>query len=168
MPRTLSVLLATVSLLGVNECSTPATAPEELPSSESVELIAVVDGDTIRVNYHGENVRVRLIGIDAPERGREETPDECFAIEATNILEQLLAQSEIILHPDPTQGHNDKYGRLLRHVYADDQSAALALIEAGAAREYTYDLPYQGQADHQAAEKYARENTLGLWEACTN
>lgn len=71
------------------------------------------------------------------------------------------------LRADPTQDDTDRYGRLLRHVYIDGQSAAVVLLEAGAAHEYTYDAPYIGQAEHRDAERAAQADALGMWGSCT-
>ncbi|AQP45892.1 thermonuclease family protein [Dietzia sp. NPDC055340] len=71
------------------------------------------------------------------------------------------------LRADPTQDDTDRYGRLLRHVYIDGQSAAVVLLEAGAAHEYTYDAPYIGQAEHRDAEHTAQADALGMWGSCT-
>ncbi|MDX1373632.1 MAG: thermonuclease family protein, partial [Nitrososphaeraceae archaeon] len=64
-----------------------------------------------------------------------------------------------------------KYDRLLRYVWRDDGLFYNDwIIRKGYAHEYTYDLPYEYQEQFKEAEKYARENELGLWSptACTS
>ncbi|MDQ1218001.1 thermonuclease family protein [Microbacterium arborescens] len=66
----------------------------------------------------------------------------------------------------PTQDDLDRYGRLLRHVIVDDRSIAEEVIAAGMGFEYTYEVPYGGQAAHKAAQDAAVAEGAGLWSAC--
>ena len=55
-------------------------------------VVSVTDGDTIRVEFDGcplEDVRVRYIGIDTPERG------DCYCAEATARNTQLVAGQRV-------------------------------------------------------------------------
>ena len=52
----------------------------------------VVDGDTVRIDYQGEDVSVRLIGVDTPETVHPRRPVEPFGPEATQFLIALLAR----------------------------------------------------------------------------
>lgn len=88
----------------------------------------VVDGDTIDAfDENGVPWRVRLIGIDTPERG------DCGYSEATNYLSSLLTTgSRITLDPpDPGNDDQDRYGRLLRYVDMQGQDINLRMIESG-------------------------------------
>ena len=163
----LAAVLAAATATGVPSCTESQAAEAELLPAEAAEVIAVVDGDTIDVQTAGGEARVRLIGLDTPEINREGGADDCYAQEARDELNELIYGRAVELRADPTQDDADRYGRLLRHVYIDGQSAAAALLEAGAAHEYTYDAPYIGQAEHRAAEEAARAAALGLWGSCT-
>lgn len=146
------------------------SSSEQTPSgagSEAAEVVGVVDGDTLKVATRTGEARVRIIGIDTPEVGRDGEPSECYADEARRFLDQLVYGRTVDLSPDPTQANTDKYGRLLRHVFVDGQNVALAELEAGAGTEYTYDAPYAGQQTYRATEREAREAGRGLWAACT-
>lgn len=129
------------------------------------EVIGIVSGPWVLREYD-ESQRVRIIGIDTPELGRNGNPDECYAQEATATLTAALSAGPIELVSDPSQGDTDKYGRLLRHVTVNGQSIAVTMLAAGMGHEYTYDTPYAGLADHQAAEAAARDSGTGLWSAC--
>lgn len=129
-----------------------------------VSVVAVSDGDTIRVRIGGTTERVRLIGLDAPEL----TPEECFGPEASARLRTLAHGRSVRIEADPTQGDRDEHGRLLRHVYTDDgRSLAELQIAEGYAREYTYDTAYRHRSQYRAAEATARTHRRGLWSACT-
>ena len=61
-------------------------------------VVGVIDGDTIDVvrERDGESVRVRVIGINAPER------DECFYDEATSGFRALVPEDGVRLVADAT------------------------------------------------------------------
>jgi micrococcal nuclease len=118
---------------------------------EAGTVVAVVDGDTIDVAMNCGGFRVRLIGIDSPEIGRKGQPSDCYAEEARDYLDRLLYSRSGQLITDASQGDTDRYGRLLRHVLVDGDSAAVAAVEAGAGTEYTYDTPYAGHDAHERA-----------------
>ena len=40
---------------------------ESISKVDSVKVLRVVDGDTLKVSYKGKDESIRLIGIDAPE-----------------------------------------------------------------------------------------------------
>lgn len=146
---------------------------QHVGTGELARVERVVDGDTIIVQRSGTTAteRVRLIGIDTPELGHGKAPDECFANEATEILRALLPEgTEVELRPDPTQLQVDKYDRLLRHVHDTETGTniVLALVEKGAGSEYTYDKPYTGQPEYQAAEANAQSQATGYWGGCPN
>lgn len=89
-------------------------AGEEDTPVEEVTVTRVIDGDTIETNVG----TVRIIGFDTPERG------ECGYDEATEGLDNLLANSPVYLVTDPLERENtDMHGRLLRHVVVEQGSA---------------------------------------------
>lgn len=83
----------------------------------------ITDGDTI-VTTLG---RVRVIGIDTPERGM------CGYAEAGDHAAALVpVGSRVLLVAVPGKDDTDRYGRLLRYVQAaDGTDLGLAQIEAG-------------------------------------
>ncbi|MDD5622286.1 MAG: thermonuclease family protein [Actinomycetota bacterium] len=112
----------------------------------------VVDGDTIVLS---NGSRVRLIGINTPEHGMY------FFEEAKEVLEAIVLGKEIVLEKDIS--NKDKYGRLLRYVYAGDLFVNLEMVKRGFANAYTYPPDVEHNEEFLEAERYARENNLGLW-----
>ena len=163
----LAGVLAIASATGLQSCTETSAADAELLPAESAQVIAVVDGVTIDVQMAGGEARVRLIGLDTPEINRDGGQDDCYAQEARDELNTMVYGKAVELRADPTQDDTDRYGRLLRHVYIDGQSAAVVLLEAGAAHEYTYDAPYIGQTERRDAERAAQADELGMWGSCT-
>ncbi|MGC5221924.1 thermonuclease family protein [Micromonospora sp. DT81.3] len=85
----------------------------------------VVDGDTIETS----DGTVRIIGIDAPERG------VCGYAEAAALVSSLLSKADpAILELPEGQNDEDRYGRMLRHVdTAQGVDVGLSLLTAGLA-----------------------------------
>lgn len=129
----------------------------EFMQTKKVLLDRVIDGDTIDIALDGEIQRVRLIGIDTPERG------ECLYQEATDYLRNLLHNRSIRIEFDETQGLYDRYDRLLAYVFVDDRNAGEILIANGFAHEYTYRKAYAYQDDFREVETHAKTQDIGIW-----
>lgn len=112
----------------------------------------VVDGDTIIVEG---GQRVRLIGINAPEKG------EPGFDEATEKLEEYIANQEIVLERDKT--NKDRYGRLLRYVRINGTSTSELLARDGVVIAMSYEPNTKYQKEIAQAEKQARDQQKGLW-----
>lgn len=140
------------------------------PDNNSTYLVSkVVDGDTLDVSIDGVITRIRLIGIDTPEVVDPRKPVECFGKEASEKMKELVFGKKVRLKSDSSQGDKDKYGRLLRYIFTEDNANInLQMIIGGYAYEYTYLVPYQYQASFKKAEKEAKDNGRGLWssDAC--
>jgi endonuclease YncB( thermonuclease family) len=145
------------ALLARNGDSPPAsgvgpTAPAE---AVSVEVVDIVDGDTLHVRAAGgERLTVRLFGVDTPERG-----EDCYA-EATDRLRSLAGDSVLLL---PDVRLQDPGGRELRYVFTDEGASIDAtLIDEGLAEAWTRDGTYRD--DFVALEEGAMAAGTGcLW-----
>lgn len=105
-----------------------ACAPDRI--DEQAGVSAVVDGDTLRL---ANGRLVRFIGINTPELGRDGRPHEAYAIEARDALAALIGDArQVTLRYG--QERQDRYGRLLAHVYLPDgRSLEAELLQAGLA-----------------------------------
>lgn len=84
--------------------------------SVSVEVVRVIDGDTIEVCcIFGDQVTVRYIGIDTPETKHPTKPVEHYGKEASEANRKLVDGRTVQLEFDVQQF--DKYGRTLAYVY---------------------------------------------------
>src|SRR5512132_1404154 len=135
--------------------TTGSTTEEELPS-----VARVIDGDTI---YLDSGERIRLVQIDAPE-GK----GECYGKKAGTVLRQLLPMgTEVRIVRDPKLDDIDRYGRLLRYVFAGERNINLALVQKGAASVWYFNGDrgrYAGQL--LAAAQRASKSRRGAWGAC--
>lgn len=114
-------------------------------------VYGVSDGDTITVRCgEGEQQRVRLAEIDAPESG------QAFGQRAKKQLSDLVHRREVRL--DVTD--RDHYGRLVAHVYTDDLHVNRVMLQSGLAWCYRR---YAHSSWCISDEGKAREAHRGLW-----
>jgi endonuclease YncB( thermonuclease family) len=100
-----------------------------VPAALTYTVAHVVDGDTVDVapSDGSPTLTVRLIGIDAPERG------ECEADAATSTLASMVDGHVVSLTPGADGEDTDRYGRLLRYVDVAGADAGLQLLADGVA-----------------------------------
>jgi endonuclease YncB( thermonuclease family) len=134
-----------------------ATLADDLPWSLGgrVVVTAVSDGDTIRSGQ----LRIRLHGIDAPERQQHCTTPEgarwACGNAAWDALKTLVASVAAL---DCQITDVDRYGRLIMRCFAGEVDVGARLVRAGMA------LAYRRYADDYIAdEEAARAARLGLW-----
>ncbi len=183
---TLAAVAASVAAVAalLTGCTTDSTAALTETAGSSITMAAgvpadagpevtvarVIDGDTIIVRTTGGADRtVRLIGVDTPETVKPGAPVDCFGPQASEYTTALLTGRSVRLETDPAAGDTDRYGRQLAYVWTvhDQRLFNLALIEAGAAREYTYQgTPYRYRDTFRAAERDAQSKDSGLWGTC--
>jgi len=116
-------------------------------------VVRVIDGDTLVARVDGEARRVRLIGIDTPERG------ECGYDAAGDRLRALVGERRVELEADPTQDREDRYGRLLAYVRRPGaaRTAQEHLLRGGHAEVYVFrGRPFTRYAAFRAAERAGR------------
>tara|TARA_B100000427_G_C15491840_1_gene588005 strand:+ start:594 stop:1007 length:414 start_codon:yes stop_codon:yes gene_type:complete len=111
------------------------------------EINRVLDGDTIDVTidlgfdlYKKE--RVRVAGVDTPEKRTRNLEEKALGIDATNWLKEKLESTingdgELSVRTELVGGVG-KYGRLLGWLYIDDSEVSLneQMIDEGYAHAY--------------------------------
>lgn len=115
------------------------------------KVVNVHDGDTVRV-LDAANVqhKVRLQGIDAPERGQP------FGTVSRDRLAALVMGKAVTVHDDG----RDKYGRTLGRIEIEGQDVNRTLVAEGLAWHY---VKFSKDAGLAAAEREARAAKRGLW-----
>jgi endonuclease YncB( thermonuclease family) len=118
----------------------------------------VVDGDTIDVRLtNGKTERVRLIGVDTPEKGA------CWSSQATAATRRLAQGKKVTLIGDGTQDTRDRYGRLLAYVWLPGgKDLGFQLVSGGHAKVYVYDQPFKRLSAYENGEAVGK--TKGLWK----
>jgi micrococcal nuclease len=160
--------LALAALGGCGSATGPATPP---PGGRDLSgtVDRVIDGDTLVARIEGRRVRVRLLSVDAPETAAGYGSAECFGLEAAEAARGLLPRgARIALRTDPTQGREDRFGRLLAEVTVAGDAVTVneALVAEGAAEVFRGDGRARLLPALRAAERRARDRDAGLWGAC--
>lgn len=130
----------------------PETADALTAISTGYKVIAIKDGDTIELLKEGKPLRVRLLGVDAPEKNqdfgtvaRQFTADLCFGQMVNLIIDG-----------------NDRYGRTVGTIILPDgRSLNNELVRNGYAWHYK---AYSHDETLAQLETEARQNRRGLWE----
>ncbi len=132
-------------------------------------VLQVIDGDTIRVSFHGEITTIRFIGVDAPELTPEPEP---FGREAENYVRHhvpilswigLEFDDEACSEAVRPEHCNDVYDRLLAYIRTSrDEDLGLMLLAVGLARVYTYG-DFGRKDEYIEMENYARNLGVGIW-----
>lgn len=113
----------------------------------------IVDGDTLIVSINGKDYRIRLYGIDAPEKGQP------YYNEAKEYLESIVDERADLYKMDRQRS----YRRTVAIVYSGDnrdESLNTQMLRSGFAH---YD-PYSGNLNGgEEAEQEARRERRGMW-----
>jgi len=116
----------------------------------SGKVVGVSDGDTISVLHDGKAEKIRLYGIDCPEKG------QAFGAKAKKFTSNKVFGKIVEVDPVTT----DRYGRTIAWVNFDGQSLNEALLSAGFAWHYK---KYSSERHLAQLEDASRQNKLGLW-----
>ncbi len=92
-------------------------------TASAFQVVRVIDGDTFKVRYDGDLTSVRLLDINAPERG------DPLADAATAELRRLIDGQTVTLHFDAAR-RRDNFGRLLCRVTLGDLDIGQHLLDA--------------------------------------
>lgn len=133
MKQMLFLVLATLSLL-----------------AHPAKVIKISDGDTITVLSGKEQTKVRLYGIDAPEKKQD------YGQRSKQFLASLIAGQVVEVEPKG----KDRYKRTLGIIHFKGQDINAQMVLNGYAWAYMkYSRIYVDQ------ERLARENKRGLWQS---
>ena len=133
--------------------------------AESGTVVEVIDGDTIVVALPEGRRKVRLLGVDTPELGREDHKAEAMGQEAAAFTRSLAHGQVVRLVTDSRADERDVYGRALRYVFLPDgRLLNLLIVAEGFGQVYTRS-DFERIEEFRAAERAARESGRGLWGA---
>ncbi len=117
------------------------------------KCVRVLDGDTIEVLHDGSPERIRLTGIDCPEKS------QAFGMRAKQFTSTLVWGQNVTVSSDAT----DRYGRTIGEVLLPDgRDVNAELVRAGYAWWYR---KYSSDQRLAQLERTARAERVGIWSA---
>lgn len=116
--------------------------------SERNRVIKVVDGDSFDLK---DGRRIRLLGIDAPERNR------CFYQQAHDRLTDLIAHKKVRL----TSLVSDDYGRILAYVFVNEKLINEIMVREGLAKFSYIAGPHYQQLKESST--LAQQEQIGIY-----
>lgn len=120
-------------------------------SAQTGKVVAVKDGDTIEMMMGKKAIRIRLFGVDSPEKGQP------FGEKARQYTADLCYGKVVRLQ----QKDKDQYGRIVGEIFLPDGSSLNArLIAAGFAWQYT---EFSKDPEWAKAQEQAKLEKKGLW-----
>ncbi|MFQ5531126.1 MAG: thermonuclease family protein [Candidatus Nanoarchaeia archaeon] len=131
-----------------------------LDETQTARVIRVIDGDTIEVELNGNETKVRLLGINTPERG------ERFYTEAKEFLEEEILNKTVILELGKEK--YDRYQRLLSYVYINNRNINKEVVENGFGNYYFPSGKDQQYGDFVNAWNSCISNNRNLCEKSNN
>ena len=122
----------------------------------------VYDGDTYQIWINGKKEKIRVLGIDTPEKTGGFRPEGCFGNDASAYAKKKLRNKKVGLLQPKNHESTDKYGRLLRYVFLDGEDFGAHLIQEGYAFSYKR-FPHPRLKYYNQLEKEAQKNKKGMW-----
>jgi len=119
-----------------------ASNAEDYSDVSVSRIIKVIDGDTFRVDINelpdiiGKNIRIRILGINAPEINGKCAFEKELAIKARDFVQILLDNADLVILKNLNRGN---FFRLLAEVIVDGKDLGELLIANDLA------VRYQGQ-----------------------
>jgi len=148
-----------------------------LQAEQTTTLTRVVDGDTLKIIYLGQEESIRLLGIDTPDsrvnkktkRDAKKSGQDIKTIlemgkRATGYVKSLLRPGDLVTIEYDVQ-EKDRYGRLLGYIYLrSGKMLNEEIVKAGYANVMTVPPNVKYKDRFLKAYQEAREGKKGLWE----
>ena len=129
-------------------CETAQVLPE---NEISLTVYRIIDGDSFEGRANGQNYRIRLFGIDAPEKGQD------FYQKSKDRLGQLCKEGPILIKIR----NKDYFGRWVADAYSSKgEFINQAMVKDGLAWHFT---KYSKDDTLKKLEKEARDAQIGIW-----
>ena len=144
------LLLANFSYAKTKNAS--RSTPKVSAKSETVTIVKILDGDTYDLS---DGRRVRMLGIDTPEKG------EPYADSARNLANSFLKGKQVTI--DFEKNQKDRYDRYLVYLHFQGILVNKLFLERGFARLYLFSGTRRYNSELITAQKLAREQKIGIW-----
>jgi len=158
-----SVILLFFLLSAFSAVAQPSKAEKE--SYTWYRVTRIVDGDTFWIDDGSpKGLKIRLIGIDAPEsRNSGQKMKGFYGEESTELITSLIGSRKVRLEYDVTR--YDQYGRTLAYVYLDNGTFVNAeMVKNGFATVMTFPPNVRYVDTFVDLARKARKQNKGLWK----
>lgn len=116
----------------------------------TAKVVGVLDGDTIDVLFNNEQIRIRVDGIDCPEKR------QAFGTKAKQFTSDFCFGKNVIIKKKDV----DRYGRTIARVIYNGKDLSEELVKEGFAWHYK---KYSDDEFLSRLEIQARRSGVGLW-----
>jgi micrococcal nuclease len=122
----------------------------------------LTDGDTFDVSYKGKTYKVRLLDVDTPESVKSGVQVQAYGKEASDFTRKQVLNKKVRLVFE--KGLRDKYGRLLAHVFLEDESYLNGLLVRNGYARVELVKPNTAYADYfYSLQEQAIRDKAGVW-----
>ena len=151
------LLTACEDLLDEESSSSVDTSNFDMPARpinlDTARVDRVIDGDTLDLD---DGTRVRLIGINTPERGQPYYDD------ATNFLRNRVENEIVGIEYDVEV--TDQFDRTLAYIWLDDNLINVEVLLNGYADTYFIPPNTHHESLFNNAEDTAKSGSIGIWQ----
>ncbi|MDA3863045.1 MAG: thermonuclease family protein [Deltaproteobacteria bacterium] len=136
------------------------------------KVVSVSDGDTVRVLYQEQYIKIRLMGVDCPEIAHNGTSADPYGVEAMEFTENHMENGDWVgleFDDDSCASENppadcfDVYDRMLAYLRTDeDQDLGGQLLINGLATVYT-SATFNRKTLYLQYQQEAIDSNRGLW-----
>ena len=127
------------------------------------EVIRIIDGDTIVVDYQEKPEKVRLLCVNTPESVHPDKKQNIpMGKTASAYAKKRLKGKYVDLEFEGRM--RGRYGRLLAYVFVEGTNFNLELVRQGLSPYYTkYGLSQKYDKEFRETERLARKDKLNIW-----
>ncbi len=128
---------------------------------ETAQVEYVYDGDTVKLD---DGRKVRLIGVNTPEHGRDGLPDEPYYREAREQLQSIIQANHKRVKLVYGKQRHDRHRRLLAHIFTPKgKNISRQLLQSGMGFMIAISPNTRFLDCYQQAEEQARHDKKGIW-----
>jgi len=146
------VIVLSLAVFFIDRLLQEPDMPTPNPGTDlSCKVREVYDGDTVTASCEQGKLKIRVWGIDAPEKAQKPWGDQ-----SRDYLRQLVADREVLVQVTDT----DRYGRSVARLFVAEHDAGLQMVRDGYAIVYEQYNNSQGYRDAQAEAQRVKR---GVW-----
>ncbi|WP_010289067.1 thermonuclease family protein [Kurthia massiliensis] len=141
---------------------TAVTPQRKKEEKQSVQLLKVIDGDTIRILYKGKKETLNYLLINTPDINK--ACSQPYANNAYKRNKEFIIGKNLQIKFEQDHKKRDETGALIAYVFADNELVQKALLDKGYATLTAVDnVSYEYLDVLQDAENNAKDQAINIW-----